>query len=64
MEMTELGTCLALLYKIQTLVDGGIRVTIDLGAQDSLVAQSLIKQYSENKKAVFVTFVEPAISSP
>ena len=41
--LIELGATSAILYKIQTLVDGGARITLDLGAHSSEIIVKLLE---------------------
>lgn len=54
--MTELGAAEALIYKVQTLADGGLRVTLDLSAQDITLVQKLMLLYSRGDNLVKVGF--------
>lgn len=54
--MTEIGAAEALIYKVQTLADGGLRVTLDLSAQDISIVQKLMMLYSHGETLVKVGF--------
>jgi hypothetical protein len=54
--MTELGAAEALIYKVQTLADGGLRVTLDLSAQDISIVQKLMMLFSRGDNLVKVGF--------
>lgn len=54
--MTEIGAAEALIYKVQTLADGGLRVTLDLSAQDIQLVQKLMLLYSRGDNLVKVGF--------
>ena len=41
--LIELGAASAILYKIQTLVDGGARITLDLGSHNVELISKLIE---------------------
>jgi hypothetical protein len=54
--MTEIGAAEALIYKVQTLADGGLRVTLDLSAQDISIVQKLMMLFSRGDNLVKVGF--------
>jgi len=56
--MKELGNSEAILYKIQTLIDGGARITLDLDASSSELIKNLISNKMQGKEMVYVAFVE------
>lgn len=42
----EIGTCHAELTKLQTTIDGGARITLDIGSHDFHVIKNLLDKYS------------------
>lgn len=54
--MNKLGAAEALIYKVQTLADGGLRVTLDLSAQDIGLVQKLMMLFSRGDNLVKVGF--------
>jgi hypothetical protein len=51
-----IGVADALIYKVQTLVDGGLRVTLDLSANDIEIVQKLLLLYSQGDSLIKVGF--------
>ena len=43
MDEGSLGECRAILVKVATTADGGTRITLDLTAQDALLAAKLLQ---------------------
>lgn len=58
MEQTPIGSSLAIIQKIQTTIDGGARITLDLGQNDSELISKLMKLKLSGDELVFVAFVE------
>jgi len=58
MEDKSLGACNALIYKIQTTVDGGARITLDLNPEDSELLSNLLNKKMRGEPMVYVAFVE------
>lgn len=56
-ESIEIGSSVALIYKIQTTIDGGARVTIDLPSVSSDLAKSLLEMKLLGREMVAVAFV-------
>lgn len=54
--MQEIGAAEAVIYKVQTLTDGGLRVTLDLSAQDVSIVQKLMFLFSTGENMVKVGF--------
>lgn len=55
-----LGVGDALIYKIQTTVDGGMRITIDLPETDIDLVQSLMRKKAQGSPRVLLCFMEPS----
>ena len=56
--MKELGSCQAIINKMSTTVDGGIRLTIDLNPESSELIKSLIDLAMSEEPNVLVAFVK------
>lgn len=54
--MNELGSCEAIINKIQTTIDGGARVTLDLNSNDRELIKRLIDIKLEGSQTIFVGF--------
>lgn len=54
--MKEIGAAEAQIYKVQTLADGGLRVTLDLSSQDISIVQKLMMLFSRGETLVKVGF--------
>lgn len=54
--MIELGSCEAIINKIQTTIDGGARVTLDLNSNDKELIKKLIDIKLENNQMIYVGF--------
>lgn len=54
--MNELGSCEAIINKIQTTIDGGARVTLDLNSNDKELIKRLIDIKLEGSQTIFVGF--------
>lgn len=57
--MKEIGSTHAIINKIQTTVDGGARITLDIGAESSVLVSKLLSNKLKCNESVFVAFVEP-----
>jgi len=55
---SSIGAAEAQIYKIQTLIDGGARVTLDLGYNDETLLTKLIQKKMRGDDLVCVAFVE------
>ena len=56
--MKELGSCQAIINKIATSIDGGIRLTIDLNPESSDLIKALIDLKMSEEPDVIVAFVK------
>ncbi len=56
--MEELGSCSAQIYKLQTTIDGGARITLDVGCDARKLIKNLMDKKLSDSDAVFVAFVE------
>jgi hypothetical protein len=54
--MTEIGSCTAIINKVQTTVDGGARITLDLNSNDKEIIKKLIDIKLENNQIIYVGF--------
>jgi len=57
MEVTELGSCSAILAGISTKIDGSLKITIEVNPEDQALVSNLLKRYAMNKKLLQVGFV-------
>ena len=57
-ESKAIGASVATIYKIQTTIDGGARLTLDLPVDSVGLMSSLLKRKLENDELVMVAFVE------
>lgn len=48
----EIGSCTAVIYKIQTLLDGGARLTLDISAKDAEIITKLMERKLKNQPLV------------
>lgn len=55
--LKDIGTCLALVTKVQNTVDGGFRITLDISSDNVELAAKLLKAASNNDQ-MYVSFVE------
>lgn len=51
-----IGVCLAVIDKISTTKDGGYKITLEVGADETETVQMLIKRFGINEKQVNVGF--------
>ena len=56
--LKEIGTTQALINKLQTTVDGGARITLDLSASESEVIKNLMVNKLSGKDLCYVVFLE------
>ena len=54
--MDEIGACLATINKIQTTIDGGIRLTLDLNPTESEIIKKLFDLKISNTSEICVGF--------
>jgi hypothetical protein len=54
--MTEIGSCEATINKIQTTIDGGARITLDLNSQDKEVIKKLLDIKLMDNQIIYVGF--------
>jgi hypothetical protein len=54
--MIEIGSCEAIINKIQTTIDGGARITLDLNSQDKEVIKKLLDIKLMDNQTIFVGF--------
>jgi hypothetical protein len=55
--MDEIGTCNAILRGVKTLVDGSIKVELEINPEDQEIISKLIKRFSLNKRLLTVAFI-------
>jgi hypothetical protein len=55
--MEEIGTCNAILRGVKTLVDGSIKVELEINPEDQEIISKLIKRFSLNKRLLTVAFI-------
>lgn len=48
----EIGSCPALIYKISTLLDGGVRLTLDIDSSNTDVITKLMERKLQNKPLI------------
>jgi hypothetical protein len=53
----EIGTCNALLRGVKTMIDGSVKVELEINPEDRELIAKLIKQYIDNKRLLAVAFV-------
>lgn len=51
-----IGVCLAVIDKIATTKDGGYKITLEIGADETETVQQLIKRFGINEKQLSVGF--------
>lgn len=56
--MIEIGSCLGIIYKISTTIDGGVRLTLDLNPDESDVIKKLFDLKMNNESEVYVGFAK------
>lgn len=56
-EPKEIGSSVALIYKVQTTIDGGARITLDLPSVASDLAKQLLEMKLLGREMVAVGFV-------
>jgi hypothetical protein len=56
-KFNSIGSASAIINKVQTTVDGGARITLDLSSQDHQIIKALIDCYLMGSKALEVGFV-------
>jgi hypothetical protein len=54
--MTEIGSCTAIINKVQTTIDGGARITLDLNSHDKEIIKKLIDIKLDNNQIIYVGF--------
>lgn len=52
--MEEIGSAAAIIQKIQTTVDGGYRLTLDLGADSTALMQSLLMLKGSGSEMIYI----------
>lgn len=55
--MVEIGSSRALIQKIQTTIDGGFRLTLDILPQDQEILSKLLKRYALGERIVEVGII-------
>jgi hypothetical protein len=58
------GKKIAQIQKIQTTIDGGLRITLDLFAQDVALVSELMRRKANGDHMIEVTFSDPRAASP
>ena len=54
----EIGTALCIINKIQTTVDGGARLTLDLSSESRHTISELLERYLSGREMIAVGFAE------
>ena len=54
--MIEIGACLAVINKLQTTIDGGVRLTLDLNPSESEIIKKLFDLKINNESEICVGF--------
>lgn len=57
-EFKEIGSSQVVINKLQTTIDGGARITLDLDSQQSKLISSLLQKKLEGKEMIFCVFME------
>lgn len=55
--MIEIGSCRAVMNKIQTTTDGSLRLTLDLFPQDRQMVAALLERFAINEKLLEIGIV-------
>lgn len=54
----EVGSCSAIIYKVQSLLDGSARVSFDIPAMDAKIAAKLLSMKLESRELVQLGIIE------
>ena len=57
MEIQEIGSCLASIEKISTVIDGSVRLTLDINPSDQEIISKLLKLKLLNKPLIQIGIV-------
>ena len=53
----EIGSCNAVIHKIQTTLDGGARITLDIGAEATIVITKLLQNKLSGQELITIGMV-------
>ena len=56
--MEEIGSVNAIIHKIQSTADGGIRLTLDIGAESGEIGAKLLKLKAQGREYISVGMVQ------
>lgn len=54
----SLGAAKAIIYKVQTTVDGGARLTLDVGSDSQECIRNLFDSYMNNERLIYCSFFQ------
>lgn len=55
--MEEIGACTAVINKVQTTIDGGFRITLDLESSATFIATQLLEKKLQGQELLEVGFI-------
>lgn len=55
--MEEIGTCNAILRGVKTLVDGSIKVELEINPEDQKILSKLMERFAYNKRLLTCAFI-------
>jgi len=58
MEITEIGSCTAILAGLSTKVDGSIKVSLEINPSEQEILSRLLKLFATNEKLLQVAFIK------
>lgn len=58
MQVTEIGSCAAILAGLSTKVDGSIKVVLEINPTEQEILSRLLKLFATNEKLIQVAFVK------
>ena len=58
MEITEIGSCSAILEGLSTKVDGSVKVQLEINPSEQEILSRLLKLFATNEKLLQVAFIK------
>jgi hypothetical protein len=58
MQVTEIGSCAAILAGLSTKVDGSIKVVLEINPTEQEILSRLLKLFATNEKLLQVAFIK------
>jgi len=58
MEITEIGSCSAILAGLSTKVDGSVKVQLEINPSEQEILSRLLKLFATNEKLLQVAFIK------